>query len=162
MRRSKQTAATARVVSVLVPVAMSVLVASGLRTAEAQAPSDPCAQLTAAQVSALLGETVAAGQKAGTKTCSWTANKPTHQIVSLMYSPPGDWNTRKTRPMPGVTKTSVSGVGDEAFAETAANFTTLYVKKKSTIFMVRVYGVPDVGRQLAIEKPIAQAVAAKD
>ena len=63
--------------------------------------------------------------------------------------------------MPGVTKTSVSGVGDEAFAETAANFTTLYVKKKSTTFMVRVYGVPDVSRQLAIEKPLAQAVAAK-
>jgi len=158
MRRSKQTSATARSV---VPVVVCVLVASGLRVASAQAPSDPCAQLTAAQVSAALGETVAAGQKAGTKTCSWSANKPTHQIVSLMYSPPGDWNTRKTRPMPGVTKTSVSGVGDEAFAETAANFTTLYVKKKSTIFMVRVYGVPDVGRQLAIEKPLAQAVAAK-
>ena len=144
-----------------IAVVMFVLIASGLRAAGGQAPSDPCAQITAAQVTAALGETVAAGQKAGTKTCSWSANKPTHQIVSLMYSPPGDWNTRKTRPMPGVTKSSVSGVGDEAFAETAANFTTLYVKRKSTIFMVRVYGVPDVGRQLAIEKPIAQAVAAK-
>ena len=161
MRRSKQTAVTARSVSVLVPVVVSVLVASGVRAAGAQAPSDPCAQLTAAEVSAALGETVAAGQQAGTKTCSWSANKPTHQIVSLMYSPPGDWNTRKTRPMPGVTKATVSGVGDEAFAETAANFTTLYVKKGSTIFMVRVYGVPDIGRQLAIEKPIAQRVAAK-
>jgi hypothetical protein len=159
MRLSKQTANTARSVPAL--VVGCVLVASGLRASGAQAPSDPCAQLTAAQVSAALGETVAAGQQAGTKTCSWSANKPIHQIVSLMYSPPGDWNTRKTRPMPGVTKASVSGVGDEAFAETAANFTTLYVKKRSTIFMVRVYGVPDVGRQLAIEKPIAQAVAAK-
>ena len=161
MRRSKQTAATARSVSLLVPLVVSMLVASGLRTAGAQAPSDPCAQITAAQVSAALGETVAAGQKAGTKTCSWSANKPTHQVVSLMYSPLGDWNTRKTRPMAGVTRASVSGVGDEAFAMTAANFTTLYVKKGSTIFMVRVYGVPDVVRQLAIEKPIAQTVAAK-
>ena len=150
MRHSNETA-----------VVMFVLIASGVRAAYAQAPSDPCAQVTAAQVSAALGESVAAGKQAGTKTCSWSADKPTHQIVSLMYSPPGDWNTRKTRPMPGVTKASVSGIGDEAFAETAANFTTLYVKKKSTIFMVRVYGVPDVGRQLAIEKPIAQAVAAK-
>ena len=161
MRRSRQTGVTARSVSVLVPVVVSVLVASGLRTAGAQAPSDPCAQVTAAAVSAALGETVAAGQQAGTKTCSWSANQPTHQVVSLMYSPPGDWNTRKTRQMPGVTKASVSGVGDEAFAETAGNFTTLYVKKSSTIFMVRVYGVPDVGRQLAIEKPLAQAVAGK-
>ena len=160
MGRSK-TAVTARSVSVLLPVVVSVLGASGLRAAGAQAPRDPCAQVTAAEVSAALGETVAAGQQAGTKTCSWSATKPTHQVVSLMYSPPGDWNTRKTRPMPGVTKASVSGVGDEAFAETFANFTTLYVKKGSTIFMVRVYGVPDLGRQLAIEKPIAQTVAAK-
>jgi hypothetical protein len=161
MRRAKQTAVTARSISVLVPVVVSALVASGLRAAGAQVPSDPCAQVTAAEVSAALGEIVAAGQKAGTKTCSWSANKPTHQVVSLMYSPPGDWNTRKTRPMPGVTKASVSGLGDEAFAETAANFTTLYVKKGSTIFMVRVYGVPDVGRQIAIEKSVAQTVAAK-
>jgi hypothetical protein len=112
-------------------------------------------------VSTALGETVAAGQQAGTKTCSWTADKPTHQIVSLMYSPPGDWSTRKTRLMPGVTKATVSGVGDEAFAETAGKLTTLYVKKGSTIFMVRVYGVPDPTRQLAIEKPIAQKVTAK-
>jgi hypothetical protein len=161
MRRSKQTPVSAHSASVLVPVVVSVLVSFGPRVAGAQVPSNPCAQVTAAEVSAALGETVAAGQQAGTKTCSWSATKPTHQIVSLMYSPPGDWNTRKTRLTPGVTKASVSGVGDEAFALTAANFTTLYVKKGSTIFMVRVYGVPDVGRQLAIEKPIAQRVAAK-
>jgi hypothetical protein len=155
MQGSKQIAV------VRVPVIVSVLVACGLRAAAGQAPTNPCAQVTPAEVSAALGETVAAGQQAGTKTCSWSANKPTHQVVSLMYSPPGDWNTRKTRPMPGVTKASVSGVGDDAFAETAANFTTLYVKKGSTEFMVRVYGVPDPTRQLAIEKPVAQKVAAK-
>jgi hypothetical protein len=138
-----------------------VIVVSGVHAAGAQAPADPCAQVTSAQVSAALGETVAAGAQAGTKTCSWTADKPKHEIVSLMYSPPGDWNTRKARQMPGVTKASVSGVGDEAFSETVATFTTLYVKKGGTIFMVRVYGVPDLGRQLAIERPIAQIVAAK-
>src|SRR5512140_489847 len=57
MRRSKQTAVAARSVSVLVPVIVSVLVASGLRAVGAQVPSDPCAQLTAAEVSAALGET---------------------------------------------------------------------------------------------------------
>jgi hypothetical protein len=72
-----------------------------------------------------------------------------------------DWTMRKTRQMPGVTKSSVSGVGDEAMAETAANLTTLYVKKGNATFMVRVYGVPTAAKQLAIETPIAQAVAAK-
>jgi hypothetical protein len=161
MRRVKQTPVSAHSASVLVPVIVFALVASGLRVAGAQAPSNPCAQVTAAEVSAALGETVAAGEQAGTKTCSWVANKPTHQIVTLMFSPPGDWNTRKTRQMPGVTKATVSGVGDEALAETLGNLTTLYVKKGSTIFMVRVYGVPDSNRQLAIEKPIAQKVTAK-
>ena len=63
--------------------------------------------------------------------------------------------------MPGITKSSVSGVGDDAIATTLGNFTTLFVKKGSATFMVRVYGVPDTSKQLAIEKPIAQAVAAK-
>ena len=161
MRRLKQTAVSARSASVLVPVFVCVLVASGPRVAGAQAPSNPCAQVTAAEVSAALGETVEAGQQAGTKTCSWVANKPKHQIVTLMFSPPGDWNTRKTRLMPGVTKATVSGVGDEALAETLGNLTTLYVKKGSTIFMVRVYGVPESNRQLAIEKAITQRVIAK-
>src|SRR5262245_50867119 len=161
MRCSKQAAGSTGLASVLVPVIISVLVASGPRAAVAQVPSDPCAQVTPAEVSTALGETVEAGQKVGTKTCSWSAEKPTHQIVSLMYSPPGDWNTLKTRQDPGVTRATVSGVGDDAVAQTVANFTTLFVKKGSTVFMVRVYGVPDPGRQLAIEKPIAQIVAAK-
>jgi uncharacterized protein YaaQ len=41
------------------------------------------------------------------------------------------------------------------------NLTALFVKKGNTTFMVRVYGVPDAAKQLAIEVPIAQTVAAK-
>jgi hypothetical protein len=139
----------------------SLPLALGARAPGAQAPSDPCAQVTAAQVSTALGETVDAGKQGPTVTCTWVANKPTHQIVTLMYSPPGDWNTRKTRQTPGITKAAVSGVGDDAIAETLGNLVTLFVKKGSVIFMVRVYGIPDLTKQLAIETPIAQAVAAK-
>ena len=63
--------------------------------------------------------------------------------------------------MSSQTEAAVSSVGDEAFALTAANVTTRYVKKGSTVFIVRVYGMPDPGCQLALEKPIAQAVAPK-
>jgi len=142
-------------------VAVACLVLACARGAHAQTPSDPCAQVSPAQVSNALGETVGAGQKSGKATCAWIADKPVHQVVSLMFSPPGDWESRKTRPMPGITKSSVSGVGDDAIATTLGNFTTLFVKKGSATFMVRVYGVPDTSKQLAIEKPIAQAVAAK-
>jgi hypothetical protein len=140
---------------------ISLLLAPGARTAGAQAPSDPCAQVTGAQVSTALGETVDAGKQGPTVTCTWVANKPTHQIVTLMYSPPGDWNSRKTRQTPGITKAAVSGIGDDAIAETLGNLVTLFVKKGTVIFMVRVYGVPDPTKQLGIEKPIAQAIAAQ-
>lgn len=129
--------------------------------AGAQVPGNPCSTVTAAQVSSALGETVDAGRQGPTLTCTWVANKPTHQIVTLMFSPPGDWDTRKTREMPGITKAAVSGVGDDAIAMTLGNLETLFVKKGSVTFMVRVYGVPDPAKQLAIEKPIAQTVAAK-
>jgi hypothetical protein len=139
---------------------VAALVLAWTPRARAAAPADPCSQVTAAQVTSALGETVDAGKKSNAKTCTWIANKPVHQVVSVMYSPPFDWDRLK-RPQLGVTKTSVSGVGDEAFAETAANFTTLYGKKGDTTFMVRVYGVTAPDKVLAIETSIAKAVAAK-
>lgn len=132
-----------------------------ISTVHAQNPANPCTQISAEQVSSALGETVAAGKQGPAVTCTWVAEKPTHQIVTLSYSPPGDWTTRKTRQVPGVTNVSVSGIGDDALAQTVANFTTLFVKKSATIFMVRVYGVPDTAKQLAIETPIAKVVVGK-
>ena len=67
------------VVTATVLLSASAAVAFG-----AQAPADPCSEITAAQVSTALGETVAAGQKSNSVTCAWIADKPTHQVVSLM------------------------------------------------------------------------------
>lgn len=145
--------------TVLVAAFVSLLVSTGARDASAQAPSNPCSPLTAAQVSAALGETVSAGRQGPPPTCTWEANTPKHEIVTLMYSPPGDWNTRKTHQIPGMSMAPVSGVGDDALAMSAGTLTTLFVKKGSVTFMVRVYGVPDSARQLAIETPIAKQVA---
>lgn len=146
---------------VVAAVVASLLLVFGARSAGAQVPSNPCTQVTSAQVSSALGETVDAGRQGPTVTCTWVANKPTHQIVTLMFSPPGDWDTRKTRQLPGITKSAVGGIGDDALEMTLGNLRSLFVKKGSVTYMVRVYGVPDVERQLAIEKPIAQTVAAK-
>jgi len=76
-----------------------------------------------------------------------------------MFSPPGDWDTRKSSQHPGITKAAVSGVGDDALEMSMGPLTSLFVKKGSVTFMVRVYGVPDNAQQLTIEKPIAQTVA---
>jgi len=139
----------------------AVSLVGAARFAAAQNPADPCAQVTASQVSAALGEMVGAGKQGPPRVCTWIAEKPKHQIVSLTYSPLGDWNRRKNQVAPGLTISAVGGLGDDAIAETAANFTTLYVKKGSTTFMVRVYGVSDASKQLEIEKPIAQAALSK-
>ncbi|HEY2897392.1 MAG TPA: hypothetical protein VGJ12_09670 [Gemmatimonadaceae bacterium] len=143
----------------VVVVLSALLLGSGAIAVGAQVPSDPCTQVSAAQVSTALGETVSAGVHGPPPTCTWQANVPTHQIVTLMFSPPGDWDTRKTAEHPGITKAAVGGVGDDALAMSMGPLTSLFVKKGSVTFMVRVYGVPDPAKQLAIEKPIAQTVA---
>jgi hypothetical protein len=139
----------------------AAVVAIAARSADAQNPADPCAQVTTAQISAALGETVGAGKQGPPRVCTWIAEKPKHQVVTLTYSPLGDWDRRKSHVAPGLTHGSVSGLGDDSLVETAANFTTLYVKKGATTFMVRVYGVSDAAKQLEIEKPIAQAALSK-
>ena len=138
-----------------------LLLSTGVQRVSAQASSNPCSPVTATQVSTALGETVDAGKQGPPPTCTWIANAPKHEIVTLMYSPPGDWNTRKNRQMPGLTNVPVSGVGDDAIAISAGSLTTLYAKKGSATFMVRVYGVPDSAKQLAIETQIAKQVASK-
>jgi hypothetical protein len=145
----------------LVAAFVALLIATGAQHVGAQAPGNSCAQITAAKVSSALGETVSAGRQGPPPTCTWEANTPKHEVVTLMYSPPGDWNTRKTRQMPGVGMSPVSGVGDDALAMSMGTLTTLFVKKGSVTFMVRVYGVPDPARQLAIETPIAKQVASQ-
>jgi hypothetical protein len=145
----------------LVAAFVSLLMSIGARHVSAQAPSNPCSPVTAAQVTTALGETVGAGKQQNALTCAWIAEAPKHEVVTLMFSPPGDWNTRKNRQLPGDIKAPQSGVGDEAFAETVGTFTTLYVKKGSVTFMVRVYGVPDSAKETAIETTIAKQVASK-
>jgi hypothetical protein len=74
---------------IAVVVTVACLILAGARGAHAQVPADPCAQVTPAQVSGALGETVGAGQKSNTKTCTWVAHTPVHLVVTLMSSPPG-------------------------------------------------------------------------
>jgi hypothetical protein len=145
--------------SVVLLVLASPLLAISAASGAAQVPSNPCTQVTSAQVSTALGETVSAGKQGPPMTCTWEANVPKHEIVTLMFSPPGDWNTRKNGQHPGITEAAVSGVGDDAITLALGNLVTLFVKKGAVTFMVRVYGVPDSAKQLAIEKPIALVVA---
>jgi hypothetical protein len=141
------------------------LAAGSARAAQADAASDPCALLTPAEVSTVVGATVAAGQPIGTTGCSWTATTPTHPtgpkvMATLSLMDGAAYAGMKAAPT-RMTKTTLSGVGDDAFYATAVALTTLSVKKGAVTFVVRLYGVQGNDKQMAMEKALALDVLAK-
>src|SRR4029079_4190966 len=71
--------------------------------------------------------------------CSWKASQVT---VTVSIQNEKMFGGAKRNPAPGMTKTSVSGVGDEAIFIGAENFSSLWVRKGTTYLLVRIYGVP--------------------
>ena len=135
------------------------------------APGGPCSLLTAAQVSAVLGVSVGEGQPRLSTLCEWSEpgkSAPGSKKVTLTLQNPQAIAYAKT-PVPGggITKTPVSGVGDEAIFGTTANIAAvLTVKKGDVVFVVRVYGFPiDSGKPLeavqAKEKTLALEIVSK-
>jgi hypothetical protein len=82
-------------------------------------------------------------------------------IVTVSLWPPGEWDRIKGGPLPGTTITPASGVGDDAFYATLAQYTVLYVKKGPTVFLFKVYGVADKAKQMSAEMTLAQQALAK-
>jgi hypothetical protein len=133
----------------------------GSKTAAAEAPA-PCSLLTSAQVTAAVGVSVGAAQPIANTGCSWSAP---HMLVSvsLWDGSASGWGKIKT-PLPGVTKTPVPGLGDDAIFSTlgsaAKQFVTLSVKKGNTAYLFKVYG-PTVTEQMTMEKTLAGDVLSK-
>ena len=132
----------------------------GSRTAAAQSGVAPCSLLTSAQVTAAVGVSVGAAQPIATTGCSWTAP---HIIVTLSLWDGSKWDQMKT-PVPGMSRTAVSGLGDDAFYTTMGpasgkQTATLSVKKGSTAYLIKVYG-PNVTDEMSMEKALAGNVLA--
>jgi hypothetical protein len=132
----------------------------GSRTAAAQSGVAPCSLLTSAQVTAAVGVSVGAAQPIATTGCSWTAP---HMIVTLSLWDGSKWDQMKT-PVPGMNRTAVSGLGDDAFYTTMGpasgkQTATLSVKKGSTAYLIKVYG-PNVTDEMSMEKALAGNVLA--
>jgi hypothetical protein len=148
--------------SVLLFSIVCFLAAFNAPTGHAQAPSDPCTLLTQAQVSAVLGVTVGPGQPIATTGCEWSAQQPSSSNARVTVSFwGGEAFAGMKTPLPRVTKTPVSGVGDDAVYATVGSLTTLSVKKGKVAFVVRIYGVPGQDKQMAIEKSLALDILAK-
>jgi hypothetical protein len=136
-----------------------VSAALGSKTAAAQSAA-PCSLLTSAQVTAAVGVNVGAAQPIATTGCSWSAP---HVIVTVSLWDGSKWDQMKA-PAPGMNRTAVSGLGDDAFYTTMGpasgkQFATLSVKKGSTAYLLKVYG-PNLTEQMSMEKTLAGNVLA--
>jgi len=84
-------------------------------------------------------------------------------IVTLSLWDGSKWDQMKT-PVPGMNRTAVSGLGDDAFYTTMGpasgkQTATLSVKKGSTAYLIKVYG-PNVTDEMSMEKALAGNVLA--
>jgi hypothetical protein len=132
----------------------------GPSVAAAQSSLVPCNLLTQAQVSAALGASVGTGEPISTTGCTWTVLR-VKATLSLWDAT--KWETMKAT-LPGMAKTPVGDLGDDAFFTTGGGrkqLTTLTVKKGSTAFAFHIYGVDSVSEQMSMEKTLAQGVLAK-
>jgi len=102
----------------------------------------PCALLTQDQVSTAVGKTVGAGSPIANTGCSWTTPGPGKITVSVSMQSEKMFDAAKSSNPPNTTKTSISGVGDEAVFTGVENFSSLWIRKGTKFLLVRIYGVP--------------------
>jgi hypothetical protein len=152
---------------------LTVLTLGNGPAASAAPPTDACSLLTPAQVTAVLGVPVGAGEKIApnsTALCGWEVpgqkGFDRKRVVLSIYTQIGSmtpvqrFNAAKI-PFKGVTKVPVTGVGDDAIFATTPGFGTgLIFKKGDAAFDLRVYGFP-TDQLEAKEKALAQNVLAK-
>lgn len=133
-------------------------------------PADACSLLTQAQVDGALGISAGSGQHIanGAPLCGWgKTGFGGKRVVLSIYTRMGSrtpvdrFNAAKNAPVKGVTKTPVSGVGDDAVFVTTPGFGTgLLFRKGSSAFELRVYGFP-LDQIQAKEKTLALNVIGK-
>ncbi len=155
--------------------ALFFLVAVGSRTAYASPPNDPCSLLTAAQVSGALEVAVSAPHQVDQFSCEWSEHGANvmrgkrvllHIVGSVgTLTPAKQFNTIKMPlPVKGITKTPLSGVGDDAvYGIVGGSAPELTVKKGNFVFQIRIQGLPrnQINEIEAKEKTLAQDVLAK-
>jgi hypothetical protein len=136
---------------------------SDARAVYAAPPTDACALLTPAQVSAALGASTGAGKSLTSKLCQWGSpdayGKKLGVILTLQNA--RAFTYAKMQVGDGITKVPVSGVGDDAvYGKTPGYATVLTVKKGDVVFTVHVSGFPD-DQIKAKEKTLALDVLGK-
>lgn len=143
--------------------------AGGTPLAHAVPPADACSLLTAAQVSAALGVSVEAAKTVDKSICEWSQQGAAalrgKAVLLTIIEPighltPADRFNAAKMPVPGVVKTPVSGLGDDAVYGGNNFRVALTVKRGNSAFEIMVSGFP-VEESKAKEKALAQQVLAK-
>lgn len=141
-------------------VAALLLLVSATAAARAASVPDACALLSAAQVRTVLGVSVTQGEHIvpnSQTSCAWMgpggasigSKKMTLSLMSARAFESG-----KT-PVKGVTRTVVTGIGDEAYYSSMPPFgTALSVKKGQAFFQLRIAGFPS-GQVRSLERALA-------
>ncbi|MHB8540918.1 MAG: hypothetical protein ACYDCD_08260 [Candidatus Acidiferrales bacterium] len=134
--------------------AIFIFALSALPPAYAAPPTDACSLLTTAQVSAVLGVRVGPGKQEGQLDCEWDQPGWTmvrgERVLLHVLGPVGNltpaqrFNTIKMPlPVRGITKTPLSGVGDDAvYLIRGTSPPELTVKKGDSVFQIRIQGFP--------------------
>jgi len=164
--------------TIAVIVGTLLMVCTGNSLWAGEGAGDACSLLTQARVSAVLSVSVGAGEYPGgsspftgkpdRRVCQWSQPGSSFggkRVRLDLFGPigkltPVDRFNNAKAPVQGIKKTSISGVGDEAYyVESRVNI-SLYVKKGSSVFDIVVLGFsPDQIR--AMEKTLAQDVVAR-
>jgi hypothetical protein len=121
--------------------------------------AEPCKLLTVQEISQVLGASVSP-TPVGTTGCLWKGNP---QGVSIALRDAKAW-ARITAPGPGITRTTVSGLGDaasitgldEAAHPGQENVLTLAVKQGANVIILTVLGVKGNERQRSSEESLAR------
>ena len=149
-----------------------VFALQGSAASAATATADACSLLSQATVSTVLGVALDAGRHIGpgSALCGWgEPDDPNHNGKHVLFtiyravgklSPVERFENGKT-PIPGIAKTPVRGIGDDAYYIDTPGFGLgLNVKRGTFAFQVKVFGFsPELIR--TFEKALAQNVLAK-
>jgi len=111
----------------------------------------PCDLLTVQEVAQVVGNSVSP-MPVGTTGCMW---KGSPQYVSIVHRDASIW-ARTIMPVPGMTKTDVSGIGDAASSSGMQNIWTLSVKQGNNVIVLTVYGAKTPDQQKSSEETLAR------
>jgi hypothetical protein len=130
------------------PVITGLVCLFHLHSLKAGVPGDACSLLTSSQVSSALGAAVGPGKPilpTNTTLCTWLeqgAPEGTERNVAVSLITAKSFEIGKT-PIKGMTKTPVSGLGDDAYFVEAHSMTAgLNVKKGDAFFQIRTRSNP--------------------